>query len=237
MDIFRRNARGELSEVFGPATLEEDKRHRTVGFAQVADAEAAQASPAARAILDAYADGVNAYIASLDSKTMPPEFQLLQYKPKPWRPADSLLVVKNFFEALSSTWRLDIMRAALADLPAEKKAAILTETSPIDVLVVGSDRPKKPTLKTAFVSSNARFKTALVPPGQVPLNRRDRVVRRLMRVEQLQAREASIALLVLSSRPSWRRSLRNQPLRRRWLPPTIGWSWQTYGVGKPSGSE
>ncbi|HXM33586.1 MAG TPA: penicillin acylase family protein, partial [Pyrinomonadaceae bacterium] len=83
MDVFRRNARGELAEIFGAAALEEDKRHRTFGFAQVAEAESAQASPQARGILEAYADGVNAYIASLDAKTTPPEFQLLQYKPKP----------------------------------------------------------------------------------------------------------------------------------------------------------
>ena len=167
MDVFRRNARGELAEIFGSAVLEEDKRHRTFGFAQVAEAEAAQASPQARGILEAYADGVNAYIASLDAKTLPPEFQLLQYKPKPWKPADSLLGVKNFFEALSSTWRLDIMRAALADLPAEKKAAILIETSPLDVLVVGSDGAKKSTaLKTAPPLRKIRSETALVPmPG------------------------------------------------------------------------
>lgn len=142
MDLFRRNARGELAEIFGSVVLEEDKRHRILGFAQVADAEVAQATPQARGILEAYADGVNAYIASLDAKALPPEFQLIQYKPKPWKPADTLLVVKNFFEALSSTWRLDIMRAALADLPAEKRAAILIETSPLDVLVVGTDAKK-----------------------------------------------------------------------------------------------
>lgn len=180
MDVFRRNARGELAEIFGSAALEEDKRHRTLGFAQVAEAESAQASPQARGILQAYADGVNAYIASLDAKTTPPEFQLLQYKPKPWTPADSLLVVKNFFEALSSTWRLDVMRAALADLPAEKRAAILVENSPLDVLVVGSDRAKKPTLKTAFVSSKTPFTVgpSAASGGQVPFlngtNRRTR---------------------------------------------------------------
>src|SRR5437016_13684570 len=46
MDLFRRNARGELAEIFGSVVLEEDKRHRTFGFAHVAEAEAAQASPA-----------------------------------------------------------------------------------------------------------------------------------------------------------------------------------------------
>src|SRR5262249_28866133 len=106
MDLFRRNARGQLSEIFGNTVLEEDKRHRTLGFAQAVEAEIAQATPAARALLETYAAGVNAYIAALDAKSLPPEFQLLQYKPSPWTPADSLLVVKNFFEALNTTWRL-----------------------------------------------------------------------------------------------------------------------------------
>ena len=76
-------------------------------------------------------------------KALPPEFQILQYKPKPWTPADSLLVGKLFSEALSSTWRLDLMREALAGLPAEKRAALMPETSPLDVLVVGKDTKKQ----------------------------------------------------------------------------------------------
>ena len=139
MELFRRNARGELAEILGNAVIEEDKRHRTFGFAQEAEAEYAQASPRARVLLEAYAKGVNAYITALDQKSLPPEFQLLQFKPRPWTPADSLIIAKNFFEALSSTWRLDIMRQALSDLPADKRAGMLPETSPLDVLVVGKD--------------------------------------------------------------------------------------------------
>ncbi|MGH9971667.1 MAG: penicillin acylase family protein [Pyrinomonadaceae bacterium] len=142
MDLLRRTARGELAEIFGNNVLEEDKRHRTFGFAQVAEAEVAQAGPQARALLDAYARGVNAYIASLDSRGLPPEFQLLQYQPRPWTPADSLVIVKLFFESLSTTWRLDVMREAFADLPAEKRAALMPEVSPLDVLVVGKDTGK-----------------------------------------------------------------------------------------------
>src|SRR5436190_9751490 len=142
MDLFRRNARGELAEIFGSVVLEEDKRHRTFGFAHVAEAEAAQASPAVKALLTSYANGVNAYVASLDAKSWPPEFQLLQYKPRPWTPADSLIIVKNFFESLSSTWRLDLMREALADLQPARRARLLPETSQLDVLVVGKDSGK-----------------------------------------------------------------------------------------------
>jgi penicillin amidase len=151
MDLFRRTERGELAEVLtaGPnnIALEQDKQHRTLGFAQVAEAEFAQASLQSRALLESYARGVNAYIATLDAKSLPPEFQILQYKPKPWTPVDSLLVVKLFFEALSNSWRLDIMREAMAGLPAEKRAALLPETSPYDVLVVGKDTKKQARLE------------------------------------------------------------------------------------------
>ena len=147
MDLFRRTERGELAEVLGAGpnniALEQDKQHRTLGFARVAEAEVALASPQARGLLEAYARGVNAYIASLDGPSLPPEFQILQYKPKPWTPADSLLVVKLFFEALSSTWRLDIMREAMAGLPAAKREMLLPEFSPLDVLVVGKDTRRK----------------------------------------------------------------------------------------------
>jgi penicillin amidase len=151
MDLLRRTARGELAEIFGKNALEEDKRHRTFGFAQTADAEVAQSTPAARAILEAYARGVNAYIAELEPKSLPPEFQILLYEPRPWRPSDSLVVIKLFFESLSSTWRLDVMREALTGLPTEKQAGLMPVTSPLDVLVVGKDRTNtgKPAASTA----------------------------------------------------------------------------------------
>src|SRR5687768_9728467 len=147
MDLFRRTARGELAEVLtaGPnnVALEQDKLHRTYGFSQVAEQEFAQASPRNRAILEAYARGVNAYASSLDPKSMPPEFQILQYSFRPWTPVDSFAVVKIFFEALSDTWRLDIMRQALSVLPAAKRAELLPSISPIDVLVFGKDTQSK----------------------------------------------------------------------------------------------
>jgi penicillin amidase len=149
MDLFRRTVRGELAEVLtaGPGNfaLDQDKLHRTYGFTQAVEAELAAASPRTRTVLEAYARGVNAYAASLDPKSMPPEFQILQYSFRPWTPTDSLAVIKIFCEALSDTWRLDIMRQALSVLPAEKRAELLPEISPIDVLVVGKDTQSKGT--------------------------------------------------------------------------------------------
>ncbi len=104
----------------------------------MAEASAAQADPRSRAVMEAYAAGVNAYIDSLDDKSLPAECQLLGYRPRHWTPADSAAVGKNFAEALSSTWMLDIARAVFANLPPDKAAALFPEVSPLDVLVVGS---------------------------------------------------------------------------------------------------
>jgi len=151
MDFLRRTARGELAEVLGSLALEEDKSHRRFGFTQVAEAEVAQATANERMAFEAYAAGVNAFISSLDATNLPPEFQILQYKPRPWAIADSLIITKLFFETLSTTWRLDLMREALGGLPPDKLAGMLPVISPIDVLVVGTD--KKPAEKKASTKS------------------------------------------------------------------------------------
>jgi penicillin amidase len=149
MDLFRRTARGELAEILGTGpnnvAIDQDKLHRTYGFIQAADAEYAASSPKSRALLEAYARGVNAYASSLDAKSRPPEFQILNYDFRPWTPQDSIVVVKLFFEALSDTWRLDLVRQGLASLPAEKRAALMPSRSPLDVLVVGKDVPARAT--------------------------------------------------------------------------------------------
>jgi penicillin amidase len=146
MDLLRRTARGELSEIFGRAALEADKLHRTYGFAQLSESLVGKATPRSLAVLEAYARGVNAYADSLDGtagKQLPREFQILQYKPRPWRPADSVAVGKNFAEALSTTWQTDLSRAALADLPPERRAELMPDSSPLDVLVVGADEVER----------------------------------------------------------------------------------------------
>lgn len=157
MDLMRRTARGELSEIFGRATLEDDKRRRAYGFAQVAEASVARIDPRARAVMEAYVRGVNAYIDSLDAKSLPPEFQILGFRPRHWTLADSAAVGKNFSEALSTTWQIDIARSLFKDLPPEKAAALFPETSPLDLPVVGTDKSDR---KSA---PPARTRTALPP--------------------------------------------------------------------------
>src|SRR5438067_10563816 len=158
MDLLRRSVRGELSEIFGQATLSSDKTHRTFGLGSVVDESAKRLPADLKLAMDAYANGVNAYIDSLNDQNLPPEFRILQYKPRHWVPADSLAVGKLLAEFLSSTWQLDPMRASLASLPKEKREALLPEISPLDVLVVGADKPRTASTRRSFREANhSRF--------------------------------------------------------------------------------
>jgi penicillin amidase len=134
MDFLRRTARGELAEVTGSGALEVDKLHRIYGFRNVAETLWERASDHTRKVLDAYARGVNAFIEQCDAKSLPLEFQVLQYQPKPWTPVDSLALGKLFAEKLSFTVEADLLRALLSDLPPERFAWLLPETSPLDLI-------------------------------------------------------------------------------------------------------
>ena len=95
MDLTRRSAAGELSALFGPVALEHDKTRRVHRLRAVLGARLAALSPAERALLQAYADGVNAGLAQLDAR--PWQYLLLRAEPQPWQPVDSLLVVGEMF--------------------------------------------------------------------------------------------------------------------------------------------
>lgn len=141
MDLMRRLARGETAEIFGERTLDEDKRWRRFGFSEIADDSLQYLTPTLRNALDSYAKGVNAYIASLDDKTLPVEFRILQYKPREWRAADTVVIGKILADALSTTWRNDLMRLQMQQLPADKLADLTNVVTPYDVVLFGKDSP------------------------------------------------------------------------------------------------
>jgi penicillin G amidase len=109
MDLSRRLAAGELAELFGDIALEEDLKTRLFRFRAVASAVVAAASPAERALLDAYTRGVNAGLAALGAR--PWEYWLLGQRPVAWRPEDSVLVVYSMWWDLQANgFRREILR-------------------------------------------------------------------------------------------------------------------------------
>jgi penicillin amidase len=112
MEAMRRGAQGRLAEIAGPQALRLDRFSRTLGLQQRAEGDLAALSPEARDMLEAYASGVNAWIAAR-GKGAAPEFLLLA-EPEPWKPEHSLLWGKVMGLWLSGAWRRDIDRARLA---------------------------------------------------------------------------------------------------------------------------
>ncbi|HJU25269.1 MAG TPA: penicillin acylase family protein, partial [Rhodanobacteraceae bacterium] len=100
MDLLRRNAAGELSELVGEPALEVDERHRRHRFRALAETELSQLPVAQRVLLDAYTRGVNAGLDALPVR--PWEYLLLRARPQPWRAEDSLLAIDSMFLDLNA---------------------------------------------------------------------------------------------------------------------------------------
>ncbi len=112
MELMRRAASGRLSEIAGPATLGYDRTMRTLGLRQRA-VEAYPTLPAdTRTLLEAYARGVNTWIAAR-GRFSAVEFLVLG-TPEPWEPVDSLLWGETMGLWLSFNWRTELSRLSLS---------------------------------------------------------------------------------------------------------------------------
>ncbi|MFN2502061.1 MAG: penicillin acylase family protein [Pyrinomonadaceae bacterium] len=144
MDLMRHLARGETAEIFGRSVLEEDKRWRRFNFTKIAEENLQYLSPELRTALDSYARGVNAYTATLNDKTLPIEFRILQYRPREWRASDTIVVGKILSDSLSTTWRTDLLRASLQNLPKDKLEDLTRAVTKYDVVLFGNDSKTPP---------------------------------------------------------------------------------------------
>jgi penicillin amidase len=100
MDIMRRFAAGELSEILGADTLKIDREQRILGLRAAAKKSLQTASARDRVYFDAYAHGVNAFIDS-HGGSLPIEFRILKYRPKPWQAEDSIVIANQMVKDLN----------------------------------------------------------------------------------------------------------------------------------------
>ena len=150
LDLLRRVARGQLSEILGERTLQIDKDFRMLGLGRVADREAATLEPEPRKLLEGYARGVNAFIAQ-HAGNLPLEFSLLGYKPQPWRAADTLAISGYMYRTLADTREREINRAkVIARAGADRAKDLFSIESPQDHFVVGDpNNPNDGSQRTA----------------------------------------------------------------------------------------
>jgi penicillin amidase len=129
MDLLRRTGAGELAALLGAGVLDADRQIRLHQFRQRAAEALASLDPVGRALLEAYADGVNAAIASLDAR--PFEYLLLRQSPEPWRAEDSLLVVYAMWIDLQGLKAVDEQqRGRLAAVLPESAYRFVVEPDP-----------------------------------------------------------------------------------------------------------
>lgn len=140
IELMRRAFRGELAATFGARPVDEktfgramagrtfvdlDAFNRSMGFRRAAEASYEVASGEARAWVDAYAAGINAYIAS---GRRPLEMLLLDIEPLPWTGADPILVTKGIGFQLSFSYRFAMAWALCAEAVGPERASHLRPT-------------------------------------------------------------------------------------------------------------
>ncbi|MBN1148700.1 MAG: penicillin acylase family protein [Anaerolineales bacterium] len=118
MDFWRHIGSGRLAEMFGESQLETDQFLRTLGWARVVQKELETIDADHLAVLQAYADGVNAYLADHEGSAISLEYAILkllnpEYRPEPWQPLHTLTWGKVMAWDLGDNMDSEIARAAL----------------------------------------------------------------------------------------------------------------------------
>jgi penicillin amidase len=119
MDFWRHTGSGRLSEMFGASLLDTDKFLRTLGWARVAQQELETIDPETLAVLQSYADGVNAYLAEHSGSQLSLEYAVLKltngsYRVEPWQPLNTLTWAKAMAWQLGGNMDDEIQMALLS---------------------------------------------------------------------------------------------------------------------------
>ena len=133
MTTMRRTAQGRLSEVFGERTLEVDELMRRLDLYELSRASVAAQDDDTLAMLEAYARGVNAWLAQVNEGALgrgAPEMFAFDAPVAPWRPADSIALGKLLGVQLSPHLADEVLRARLSMLLPEERMGDLVDEAP-----------------------------------------------------------------------------------------------------------
>ncbi|MCF7797963.1 MAG: penicillin acylase family protein [Lentisphaeria bacterium] len=114
MDLIRRATQGRLSEIFGIDMWKTDRLMRSLRISEKSAMVWDSTSTQIKAVTQAFAAGVNAYIESR-GKNLPPEFVILGYKPDPWEPQHSFNLIGYMAWDLTMPWSTEIILAKLTE--------------------------------------------------------------------------------------------------------------------------
>jgi len=136
MDMVRHATQGRLSELFKRDMFETDIFLRALGMQEKSRMVLEKEDPEILATLQAYADGVNAWITGCGKK-LPPEFRVLGYEPEPWTMVDITNIIGFIgWDLASSNLSNEISNYKLGmKLGAEKAAELIADWNLVDEVV------------------------------------------------------------------------------------------------------
>jgi len=139
MDLIRRATSGCLSEIFGDDYLQTDLFLRSLDMTTKSKMVLGSAEPDIIDCLQAYSDGVNAYIADAGGR-LPPEFRILGYKPDMWKLEDIANIIGYMgWDLASGNLSADIFIYRLVQRLGSDKAAGLIPDWKVESPVVFRD--------------------------------------------------------------------------------------------------
>jgi penicillin amidase len=185
MDVRRHATAGRLAEMFGETGLDSDLYVRTMGWRRVAEQELALVAPETRSALEAYADGVNAYLDTHSPSQISVEYTVLNagglgYEPEHWAPVDSLAWLKAMAWDLNGNLTDEIDRvlaladhtaAEVADLyppypydqhaPIVEQGAVVDDVFEQDATTGGTRNPERPAFTGDAQAALARLRAGV----------------------------------------------------------------------------
>ena len=160
MEYRRRVANGTLAEILGEEGIGIDRAIRTLGIDDAAQIAYARLSPESKAIVDAYTEGVNAYLAT--AKELPPEFAILGYQPESWLPTDTLAIaqLQNYLVGTTNGGELTRFELLSTGITPERIEELLPDYGEGDTTI----------LTTADIEQQ---ELAIEPPSPETINQRE----------------------------------------------------------------
>ncbi|MEM1361201.1 MAG: penicillin acylase family protein [Pseudomonadota bacterium] len=164
MTMLRRTVQGRLSEIFGPRTLKIDEAMRRFDLYRLAQQSVSAQDARSLAALEAYAAGVNAWLAEVNRGARgrgAPEFFLFPPEIAPWTPADSIAIIKLMGVTLSTQLSDEVLRARAALVLSEER---LNDILPLSPGRGGAELPQTAQIAPGAATDQAKLRDLPLSP-------------------------------------------------------------------------
>jgi penicillin amidase len=162
MEMLRRSVKGQLAEVLGPSFIDVDRLFKTITAPKPIEDFYDSLPPHIIGTMDAFAAGINYYLSHHDG-SLPFEFALLGFKPKPWTGADEMTGLYYMAWALNFSFQSEILYTAVSDKVGPELAADLFVPYPIGAPTIIPDSQSTASL-TGLLSTIAKARSVMGTP-------------------------------------------------------------------------